>query len=85
MLAVFWSALHQRFREARPWLVPALGALFFLFQSGAAYRHAMNYRSDLDFWDATRNAVPNSAQKRASTPRTSLSSATESIALFLGL
>jgi hypothetical protein len=62
VLAVFWSALHQAFRATRPWLVPALGALFFLFQSGAAYRHAMNYRSDLDFWDATRNAVPNSAK-----------------------
>lgn len=47
---------------ARLWAMPALFALFFGFQCAQAYRHAMDYRNDLDFWDATRKAVPNSAK-----------------------
>lgn len=45
-----------------PWLAPALFWAFLLFQGEQAYRHAMNYRSDLDFWEATKDAVPNSAK-----------------------
>ena len=46
----------------RGWLMPGFIAVFFLVQSAQAYRHAMDYRSDLDFWNATRLAVPNSAK-----------------------
>jgi hypothetical protein len=41
-----------------PWL---LGA-FLSFQALSAYRHAMDYRSDVDFWRATKDAVPRSAK-----------------------
>lgn len=37
-------------------------AFFFLFQWVQAYRHAMSYRSDVDFWDAAKDAVPNSSK-----------------------
>ncbi|AKT37928.1 tetratricopeptide repeat protein [Chondromyces crocatus] len=46
----------------RGWVVPGLLALFLGLQCVQAYRHAMDYRSDLAFWDATRKAVPNSAK-----------------------
>jgi hypothetical protein len=36
--------------------------VFFLGQCFFAYRHAMDYRTDLDFWQATKNAVPRSAK-----------------------
>src|SRR5262249_43653950 len=32
------------------------------FQCVQAYRHAMDYRNDVDFWHATMLAVPNSAK-----------------------
>ena len=35
-----------------------LFALFFGFQCFAARRHALDYKNDLVFWDATRKAVP---------------------------
>jgi len=37
-------------------------ALFFGFQWVQSYRHAMDYRDDLVFWEGTKNAVPNSAK-----------------------
>jgi hypothetical protein len=40
----------------------ALAGSFLAFQSGRAYAHAMDYRDDLVFWRATKNAVPNSAK-----------------------
>ncbi|EYF04913.1 tetratricopeptide repeat protein [Chondromyces apiculatus] len=46
----------------KAWAVPAVIFLFFGLQCVQAYRHAMDYRSDLAFWDATRRAVPNSAK-----------------------
>lgn len=46
----------------RGWLTPGIVAVFFVIQCVQAYRHAMDYRSDLDFWDATRRAVPDSAK-----------------------
>jgi hypothetical protein len=36
--------------------------LFFGFQCYAARRHALDYATDLAFWDATRKAVPRSAK-----------------------
>lgn len=41
------------------WTVPAV---FLGFQTMRAYLHAMDYRDDLVFWEATKNAVPNSAK-----------------------
>jgi hypothetical protein len=37
-------------------------ALFFSCQCFAARRHALDYNNDLDFWNATRKAVPRSAK-----------------------
>jgi hypothetical protein len=37
-------------------------APFFLFQAVQAYRHAADYRSDVDFWRSTKDAVPRSAK-----------------------
>jgi hypothetical protein len=65
VLAVLFSWLHEalRFRGAlAASFTPALFTVFLGFQGVQAYRHAMDYRSDLDFWDATRRAVPNSAK-----------------------
>ena len=65
VLAVFFSWLHQALRDRGPWsssFTPALFICFFGFQGVQTYRHAMDYRSDLDFWDATRKAVPYSAK-----------------------
>jgi hypothetical protein len=39
-----------------------LFALFLGFQCFAARRHALDYNNDLDFWNATRKAVPRSAK-----------------------
>jgi hypothetical protein len=63
VLAVFFSWIHES-ASRRGWrrLAPALLVPFFLFQSVEAYRHAMDYRSDVDFWRATKDAVPNSAK-----------------------
>ncbi|KYF92166.1 hypothetical protein BE20_12410 [Sorangium cellulosum] len=72
VLAVAFSWLHEALAGStlaprrrwswRAWLTPALFALFFGFQCAQAYRHAMDYRNDLDFWAATKKAVPNSAK-----------------------
>ncbi|AUX20497.1 hypothetical protein SOCEGT47_009690 [Sorangium cellulosum] len=72
LLAVAFSWLHEALAGSdlaprarwtfRAWLTPALFALFFGFQCVQAYRHAMDYRNDLDFWAATKEAVPNSAK-----------------------
>ena len=37
-------------------------AVFFGFQAVQTYSHAMDYRDDVTFWKATKNAVPNSAK-----------------------
>ncbi len=63
VLAVAFSWLHQAAcRRGRPWITPALAVPFVVFQGLQAYRHAMDYRSDVDFWHATKDAVPNSAK-----------------------
>ncbi|MFT3775788.1 MAG: hypothetical protein QM820_61355 [Minicystis sp.] len=63
VLAVVFTWLfdiESRRRVAR--VAPAFVALFMLFQCVQAYRHAMDYRSDVDFWRATKDAVPLSAK-----------------------
>ena len=63
VLAVVFARIHA-FASARraPRVVPVAFGLFIAFQAVQAYRHAMDYRSDLDFWRATKDAVPNSAK-----------------------
>jgi hypothetical protein len=64
LIAAFFAGLHgalSRWRRAF-WVAPALFAVFFSFQCVKAYLHAMDYRSDLAFWEATKNAVPRSAK-----------------------
>lgn len=62
VIATIISWAHERCRDKIAWLVPSIVAVFFLFQGVQAYRHTMNYRSDLDFWEATKDAVPMSAK-----------------------
>jgi hypothetical protein len=59
--ALTW--VHRRYKaQGAPWIGPVLVGLFLGFQSLQAYRHAMDYRSDVDFWGATRESVPESAK-----------------------
>ncbi|MEP7123175.1 MAG: tetratricopeptide repeat protein [Byssovorax sp.] len=62
VLAVLFSWLLAAMRKVDARIVPVFIGLFFLFQGVMAYRHATNYRSDVDFWEATKDAVPNSAK-----------------------
>jgi hypothetical protein len=50
----------QRWWDGAP--VIALCAMFFVFQGARARMHALDYKDDLVFWDATRKAVPRSAK-----------------------
>jgi len=60
-VAFAWA--HEVFKKrGLVWVIPAVFGLFFGFQCVQAYRHAMDYRNDLVFWEATREAVPNSAK-----------------------
>lgn len=58
-----WLILDRLRRSAnwsrRAWMVPAA---FLAFQAGRAYWHATDYRDDLTFWKATKDAVPNSSK-----------------------
>lgn len=64
VLSVLFSWLIQATSGPgrRAWIAPAVIVPFFLFQAVQAYRHAMDYRSDVDFWRATKDAVPRSAK-----------------------
>ena len=63
VLAVLASWLNAAAaRRGKPWIAPALLVPFFLLQGVQAYRHATDYRSDVDFWRATKDAVPRSAK-----------------------
>ena len=62
VLAVFFSWLSAAMKSIDRRIVPVLVGAFFLFQGVMAYRHATNYRSDVDFWEATKDAVPNSSK-----------------------
>jgi hypothetical protein len=63
VLAILFAKLFALGR--REGAMPAavgLFALFLGFQCFAARRHALDYNNDLDFWNATRKAVPRSAK-----------------------
>ena len=69
VIAVAFAWAHESFsslaatgKRELVWVVPAVFALFFGFQCVQAYRHAADYRNDLVFWEATKDAVPNSAK-----------------------
>lgn len=64
VLALIFVALHEAWKDKPKWgsVVPALLGAFFAFQCTKAYLHAHDYRSDLTFWEATKDAVPNSAK-----------------------
>lgn len=64
IVALAFAALHERLasRARLSFVVPALFSVFFVFQCVKAYTHAMDYRSDLTFWEATKEAVPMSAK-----------------------
>lgn len=52
-----------RFRPpSAPLAGVAVAGAFLAFQAGRAYAHSMDYRDDLVFWRATKNAVPHSAK-----------------------
>jgi hypothetical protein len=63
VLAIVFTKLFAASRRIGA-LPAAVGffTLFLGFQCFAARRHALDYNSDLDFWNATRKAVPNSAK-----------------------
>ncbi len=56
------GAYRQLARRGYARLGLAVLLLFFGFQSARAYWHATDYRNDLEFWKATKDAVPNSAK-----------------------
>ena len=63
VLGIAFARLFATGRRLRA--MPAavgLFVLFFGFQCYAARRHALDYNSDLDFWNATRKSVPRSAK-----------------------
>jgi hypothetical protein len=63
VLAILFAKLFALGR--RTGATPAAAGLFVLFlgfQCIAARRHALDYNNDLDFWNATRKAVPRSAK-----------------------
>jgi hypothetical protein len=63
VLAVFFVWLHESWaRAGRAKVAQAVILPFFLIQGVQAYRHAADYRSDVEFWRATKNAVPHSAK-----------------------
>lgn len=53
-----WASHHRRYQP----ILTTLAILFFSVQCIKAYAHAMDYRSDLTFWEATKDAVPRSAK-----------------------
>lgn len=64
VLAIAFVALHEAWRDRPRYrsVIPTLLGAFFAFQCTKAYMHARDYRSDLTFWEATKDAVPNSAK-----------------------
>jgi hypothetical protein len=59
LFAWMWDR-SQRWWDGVPAI--ALFALFLVFQGTRARMHALDYKDDLVFWDATRKAVPQSAK-----------------------
>ncbi|MFO0611834.1 MAG: tetratricopeptide repeat protein [Polyangiaceae bacterium] len=63
IISVALYFIVRRLRELR-WkrLAIAIPAAFLGFQTLRAFWHAHDYRDDLAFWDATKDAVPNSSK-----------------------
>ncbi|NUP13148.1 MAG: hypothetical protein HOW73_44475, partial [Polyangiaceae bacterium] len=63
IIAVVLTGIVDRIRKSSfrtyAWMVPAA---FLGFQAARAYWHATDYRDDLKFWKATKDAVPMSAK-----------------------
>jgi hypothetical protein len=59
LLTWWWDRTRHRWDGAP---VIAVFTLFFVFQGARARMHALDYKDDLAFWDATRKAVPRSAK-----------------------
>jgi hypothetical protein len=63
VLAVGFAWLLDTLRPAPLRWIPHVAFWLFLGVQGAqAYRHAMDYRDDVTFWEATKKAVPRSAK-----------------------
>jgi hypothetical protein len=63
VLATLFAWMLEAARgEAAQRVIIGVIALFLGFQGVQAYRHAMDYRDDVQFWEATKEAVPNSAK-----------------------
>ncbi len=63
VVATLLDWLHEKLDRADyKRLAIAIPVVFLGFQAFRAYWHATDYRSDLVFWDATKDAVPNSAK-----------------------
>jgi hypothetical protein len=63
IFAVLLAWFHETWRKKRVlWIGPVVAGLFLGLHAVAAYRHAHDYWSDVDFWYATKEAVPNSAK-----------------------
>ncbi len=62
ILAVVFCGLYDALGKRGRRALSVVAAAFLFFQGIAAYRHAMDYRNDLDFWAATKEAVPESAK-----------------------
>ena len=63
ILGVFFAWLFEVVRAPPLRWIPHVAFWLFLgIQSVQAYRHAMDYRDDVAFWEATRKAVPRSAK-----------------------
>lgn len=61
-LGITFATLLRRSRSGNGHAGPAMVALFFAFQATRARVHALDYRDDLAFWQATARAVPGSAK-----------------------
>src|SRR5690606_3313510 len=64
-IAAALARLAEKLRGVAPGglpLGPFFVGAFLLLQGMQAYRHAMDYRDDLTFWRATKDAVPRSAK-----------------------
>jgi hypothetical protein len=65
VLGVLLARAAEKLERKHLWILPLAPLLvggFFTIQCMRAYGHSMDYRDDLVFWRATRNAVPQSAK-----------------------
>jgi hypothetical protein len=63
LIALYFAGFqHGPPSETRQWLALFLFVPFFAVQCAMARWHALDYRDDLAFWEATKKAVPRSAK-----------------------